>query len=428
MRVLWFTNTLMPDACLAMGLPPVSIGGWMPALLQAFRKYFPNIEFVVLTTNRMHRRVIVDNVTYVTFGDPRKMVFDNDIPSDLEKEIQKLVDEFNPDLIHVHGTENFYARLNSFVLCNKPVLISLQGLINGYSQHYNGNLTPTDLLPFRTLRNRAFHDGVFENQEKWILKRSVQEKKSLSMHSYYAGRTNWDRAWLMAFNPSSTYYHLDEIIRSEFYGATRDPLNILPYSIYCSAAASYPLKGLHWLIRATAILKKKFPAIQIRIANAQRILSKPKGFVGYLKKNDYAVYLRDLISKLGLNENVIGLPQLAADEVKKELEKAHAFCLPSLCENSPNSLGEAMLVGVPCVANYVGGIPDMLENEKEGILCPAADSAVLAKALERIFVDEKFSARLAFNAQQTARERHDPYRIVKQTKNIYESIVNEFRG
>jgi L-malate glycosyltransferase len=423
MRILWFTNILLPPAAKAMNQGVVSTGGWMLAELQALRKFAPAVEFVVLTTSKEHGRVVVDNVTYVTFGDPARTIFAGAVPAALATRVQQLIREFDPDLIHIHGTEDFYARLDPKILCDKPVLVSLQGIINGLSPHYNGNLTPGELAPFRTLRNTLFRDGVFEHQQKWLSSRSEQERLSLTRHRHYNGRTAFDRAWLRAFNPRANYYHLDRAMREEFFAVQRDPLAIRRHSVYCSAAAGYPLKGLHWLLRAAAILKPKFPDIQIRVANAQRTLAAPKGLLARLKDSDYPAYLRDLIRELDLGDNVVALPRIQAAEVAEELRQAHVFCLPSLCENSPNSLGEAMLAGTPSVAFHVGGVPSMLQHDREGLLCPAADPAALADAIGRLFADDKLAGELAANARRRAQHRHDPQRVATEAYKIYETVL-----
>lgn len=428
MRVLWFTNALLPPAAKAMNLHVIATGGWMLAELQALRQCAPDIEFFIITTHKYHGRVTIDNVTYVTFGDPPKTVFSDSVPVAIAKQVKQLIREFNPDLIHIHGTEEFYARLNPEWLCNKPVLVSLQGIINGLYTHYDGSLSPGELMPFRTMRNAIFRDGVFDIQKKWFLTRSAQERISLSRHRHYSGRTAFDKSWLKAFNTKAAYYHLDRIIRSEFYTSKRNLFDIRRHSIYCSAAAGYPLKGLHWLLRAAAILKPKYPDIQIRVANAQKTLAVPKGLVAWLKDDDYRAYLRHLIRKLGLQDNIIALPRLFATDVVKELRQAHLFCLPSLCENSPNSLAEAMLVGTPSVALYVGGVPSMLAHGKEGLLCPPADPAALADAIEKLFADDHLAEELAANAHKTALYRHDPLRIGTEAYHIYKTVLKAEKG
>jgi glycosyltransferase involved in cell wall biosynthesis len=176
-------------------------------------------------------------------------------------------------------------------------------------------------------------------------------------------------------------------------------------------------------------LKKIYPSISLRIAAALPRLSAQKSLVDHLKDDGYAAYLRHLIKKLGVSDNVVLLPSLRAEEVAEELATAHLFCLPSLCENSPNSLGEAMLVGTPAIATYVGGVPSMLKHMEEALLCPSADEAALAAAIVTLFENDDLAETLASNAREVALQRHDGKRNAKETLNVYHKIMkrcNEF--
>lgn len=81
-----------------------------------------------------------------------------------------------------------------------------------------------------------------------------------------------------------------------------------------------------------------------------------------LKISGYGKYLRDLIYKNGLEDKVTVLGSLSDVQMKEAYLRSHVFACPSALENSPNSLGEAMLLGLPCVASRTGGIPDMAED------------------------------------------------------------------
>lgn len=76
---------------------------------------------------------------------------------------------------------------------------------------------------------------------------------------------------------------------------------------------------------------------------------------------------------------------LSADEMKQLLLESNVFVCPSSIENSPNSLGEAMILGVPCVASDVGGISDMLTHNEEGFLYPFDDSYKMAFYIRKTF-------------------------------------------
>ncbi len=82
-----------------------------------------------------------------------------------------------------------------------------------------------------------------------------------------------------------------------------------------------------------------------------------------------------------------------------------------------------MMVGVPCVASYAGGIPSLLQHECSGLLFSPGDAYSLAGMIARLFREPALAKKLATNARITAQERHDPQRIAKEIGNIYSSII-----
>ena len=74
------------------------------------------------------------------------------------------------------------------------------------------------------------------------------------------------------------------------------------------------------------------------------------------------------IKKYHLQNKVIFTGPLNESKMRQRYLDAHVFVSPSLIENSPNSLGEAMILGVPSISSYVGGVPDMIKDKKEGFL------------------------------------------------------------
>ena len=106
--------------------------------------------------------------------------------------------------------------------------------------------------------------------------------------------------------------------------------------------------------------------------------------------------------------------------------EADAFLLPSGCENSPNSLGEAMLLGLPCVASAVGGIPSMLANGTEGLLYgDALDADALARAVLQVLHSPDGGAAMGRAARARALQTHDAARNAADLLHIYESILQE---
>ena len=99
----------------------------------------------------------------------------------------------------------------------------------------------------------------------------------------------------------------------------------------------------------------------------------------------YQTWCKQLIRRLGLADHVQYTGPLDAAAMRQAYLDADLFLLPSYSENSPNSLGEAMLLGLPCVASAVGGIPSMLANGTEGLLYgDALDADALARAVLQV--------------------------------------------
>ena len=101
------------------------------------------------------------------------------------------------------------------------------------------------------------------------------------------------------------------------------------------------------------------------------------------------------------------------------------YLLCSSIENSPNSLGEAMLLGMPCVAADMGGVSSMLEHGREGLLYPADDPAALAQAILSLLDDPARAAALGEAAHERAVRTHDPARNAADLLSIYETICGQ---
>jgi glycosyltransferase involved in cell wall biosynthesis len=415
--VLWFVNLLLPSAARALGDPEPVYGGWLESLLKALSASEPTAEVCVVCEYGRPLDLRIGNVRYVALPAKESL-------GKKSCEISRIVSEFSPDVVHIHGTEHYYASLPDEVFAGKPVLVSLQGIINGCTPHYNGGLAPFELRPFfHPLRGLLRRDNVYQVQEDWFRKRSVTEIQSIRARRYFAGRTDWDRMWVKAINPSAQYFHVDEVLRPEFYQATRTGCQVRRHSIYCGGAAVYPMKGLHGLLRAIMIVRNKYPDVQVRVANALISLKRPTGVRGWLSDSQYRRYLRSQIERSGLAENLVTLPPLSAAECVRELQQAQVFVLPSLCENSPNALCEAMMVGTPSIAMYAGGIPSILAHGVEGLLCQPGDPAVLADAIDRYFASDAFSSKCAVDASLRARLRHEPSAIAARSFKIYKHVI-----
>lgn len=425
MKILWLSAGLLPDACRALGRGVQVTGGWVDSQLQALLSNDGGEnQYFMLSFDYRKCDIQLGRVHHRSFGEIRGITYGKSVPSFVEKQAHDAIKEFSPDVIHIHGSEYFYGRMNPSVYCGAPTIVSIQGILTPYTAVMTGNLVPHQMFWHQfNLKRFRYNSTVFNDQKYWERMRVPQEKLVFKSHKNFMGRTDWDRAWAFALQPEARYFHVNETLRAPFYTQTiRDEKKVVKHTIYCSAAAGYSLKGAHILFEAVSFLKRKYPDVQVRVCAAQKLNGR-RSLSTILHDDQYGSYLRKLIRDLDIEQNVVGLPSLSAEEVAAELERAEVFVLPSFCENSPNSLGEAQLIGTPAIATYVGGTPSILRDGIDGRLVQAGDSAILAGAIDDYFLHPDLARTYACEARALAVMRHSPAFNAQDTMRAYEAIA-----
>jgi glycosyltransferase involved in cell wall biosynthesis len=112
------------------------------------------------------------------------------------------------------------------------------------------------------------------------------------------------------------------------------------------------------------------------------------------------------------------------EKLKTRLREATLLALPSLEDNCPMTVLEAMAAGVPVVAANVGGVPDLIADGQTGLLCDPVDAASMAGAVEKILTQPEFARTLASSANQSAHERFHPSAIARRHLEIYREVLN----
>ena len=130
-----------------------------------------------------------------------------------------------------------------------------------------------------------------------------------------------------------------------------------------------------------------------------------------------------MIKKYGLQNNIEYLGVLSEIEMRNQYLNSHVFVCPSSIENSPNSLGESQILGVPCISSYVGGTPDMIQHHKTGFLYRFEEVEMLAQYLKHIFLNDDMASEISTNGIEVATSRHDRKTNCVNLKNIYNKII-----
>ena len=341
-----------------------------------------------------------------------------------EKMIQAVCDiltRLQPDVFQIFGTE-FSNYLGAGLAAQRAGVLDktavwIQGVCKKIGEHYCDGLPGREIRRF-TFRDLLRLDNIYLQKQKF-LQRADNEARLLKLAGHAIGRTAWDRACVAEIAPGTTYHHCSEMLRSAFYANTWDRQQCVSYRLFM-CQSDYPIKGLHVLLRALPRILEQYPQTVLYISGEN--LLEQNGVRGTLAKQSYAVYLQKLIRAWNLHDHIVFTGYLTAQEMVDQYRSAHVYILPSMVENSPNSLGEAMMLGMPCVAASTGGIPSMLENDREGILYDRTDEAALAAAVIKMFSDDNLAMMLGRNARSRACSTHDPKLAMDTLLRIYDEI------
>ena len=417
MRILWTVNVIFPYPAHEMGLKSNPYGGWLIGLFNKIRDY-NNIELCIITSykGKNLKKFKENNIIYylIPCYNPKKET------RKLINYCKKIYEEFKPDLIHIHGTEYVYGEIMQQISNNSKNIVSIQGLTSICSNFYMANLRVSDIKKNFTIRN--FIKGDIIKEQKNFLKSGKMEKNIINNSTAVIGRTTWDYANSAEFIKGKKYYLCNESLRDEFYNKVWDINKIEKHSIYISQGG-YSIKGLHIMLEALNILKNKYPDIKLYIAGKN--IFQCNSIIDYIKYSNYQKIISKMIKKYNLKEYIEFTGLLSAEQVVDRLSKSNVFVQASSIENSSNALGEAMLIGMPCVASYVGGTPDMLKDKDEGLLYPFGDYGLLAHYISKVFDNDEIALNLGEQAQKHAQKTHNRDNNAKTIMKIYNDIINE---
>ena len=415
MRILWIINSPLPEISIELKLESQA-KGWISSLATALLEKKQDIELGVASfyNGKVLKEFQRDRIAHFLLPESLRFKLNKDNDSIWET-VKK---RFNPDVIHIHGSENFYSF--SFIKeCGaEKVVLSIQGLVSVYEKYYFGGISRMYMTKYTTLRDIVRFDTLFK-QRRNMRKRGKYEKCLISLVDHVIGRTSWDLAHTWAINKNVQYHFCNETLRQSFYKKRWKLEECNKYSIFVSQA-HYPIKGFHQMVKAMPLVLQKFPSTKVYVAGYNFFSNKG------LKISGYGSYINSLIKRLNLSGVIEFTGYLSEEEICQQFLNSHVSVCPSAIENSPNSIGEAQLLGVPCISSYVGGIADMITHEVDGLLYRYEETEMLAQFICRIFSDNKFAQTLSSNGIKTGSKRHDKTNNVNELLKIYTRISESF--
>lgn len=415
MKLLWLCNSAPGVVRSHIAGKPVGAVNWVDHVLSGLRSRGMTVR--ILFRGSGGEGTLEDGCSYASFPAEVPYVYR---PA-LEEAFRKELRGFRPDVIHSWGVEYDHA-LAMVNAAEKEgylpkMVASIQGLCGFLAEHYTDGL-PEAVVKSCTFRDLIRKDNIAAQKEKFIL-RGQMEAAAVGKLSHVIGRTEWDREKTALMHPGVNYHFCNETLREEFYTGRWKYETCQKHRIFASSC-SYPIKGFHYLLEAFAKVKEAYPDATLTVTGRTFL---PGDFKSKLRMGSYEAYLAKMTRKYHLEDSIIFLGDLSAEQMKNAYLDANVFVLPSTMENSPNSLGEAMLLGVPCAAHDVGGVRNLMVDKTEGLICAPGDVDALAQNIMELFAMEERAGGLGETARIHARKTHDPEKNLQDLMEIYQKLV-----
>ncbi|MBE5912919.1 MAG: glycosyltransferase family 4 protein [Pseudobutyrivibrio ruminis] len=408
LKVFWLCNIEPPIVTESFGGNINSFGGWLDS---TSRFISDKCDLTICYSNNVNVEGNTGAVEYFGFTEKNAV-----------GKLYNVLHKQQYDIYHIWGTEYKHSlecvKIIEELGCIDKCVVSIQGLVSVIRKHY------AEGVPYKIINRKMPVDYLFRTCIKDGIedfnKRAEYEIELLKRVRHVIGRTEWDKACVFQINKNLTYHKCNENLRSCFYEGQWSQESKTPYSIFASQC-SYPVKGFHYLLQAMPLILQEYPETQIVTTGYD--VTKNRG-ISRLKLASYQEYLLHLIDKYDLENHIKFRGLLSAEEMKEEYLRANVFVSSSTIENSSNSICEAMMLGCPIVASYVGGTMDLLDHGKEGYLYQSSSVEMLANYVIDIFSDTKRTNYISKNSVQKARNTHDRIinneKLIKIYKEIYE--------
>jgi len=409
MKVLWFTNT--PSLAESALQTTVASGGWIKSLEQTIR------DTVQLSVAFYHTAAkepfTIANTTYYPilsgrkglWGKIRQRAFHElEQRSDTERFLE-IIRRVQPDLIHIHGSEGPFGLVAR--LTNIPVVISIQGIVSVCAKKYFSGISRQQAF-FHEPPKRRLLLNTYTNQYKRFTRQALREEEILAAARHLIGRTEWDRRVTSVLSPDAQYYHLDEVLRDGFYQHEWS-VSVQGNPKLFTTTGPNLFKGLETLLFCSSLLDGR---------NVQYTW-----YVAGISANDQLVKLALSALRIPLSPNIVFTGVLREQELIGHLLESNLYIGISHIENSPNSLCEALILGVPCISTFAGGTSSLLEDRKEGLLVQDGDSYSMAGAILEQLKAPEAAAAMGRAARHRALERHNPETIRENLLHTYRTII-----
>ena len=291
--------------------------------------------------------------------------------------VRKKLREIKPDIVHGQGTERDCA---------------LNAVFSGY---------PNVLTLHGNMRLVAKVNGAKPLSFLWITSRleSLALKKThavicISNHTQHAVKNVVPQTWIVPNAVDSTFFDI----------TSDQSFSDIPTGICIGTICHH--KNQNTLIQSLD-----------KISNSRKLRMI---FAGNVANDSYGLEFKKLIKNRPWCEHVGFMDR---ENIKKNLRKSTFLVLPSIEDNCPMVILEAMAAGIPVVASNIGGIPDLIVHGSTGFLCDPSRPEEFCQSISQILGSQQMKKSIASEAKHVAQKRFHPLVIAKEHLRIYRQVI-----
>ena len=403
MRVLWFSPT---GGLFGHGvMHGYNGGGWIEGLQMALvDQQGIDLGIAFLTKGNFEFKIKESNTIYYPIHiSMQDKIWGNMVDGVFKYKnfVLSIINDFKPDLIHLFGTEQWFSYIPAITYI--PCVVHLQGLVAPIKNAY----LPVGMneRDYSGLGLTFLFNYLRGNARKYKQVESIAWNCSIA----FLGRTAFDHNVSDLLSGGKQYFHIDEILRAPFYNSSKwqfkDNNTVQILSII--TPASY--KGLDVVLKTSQVLKK-------------HDINFIWNIVGLSEDHKFTKKFEKFYKISGRDNNIAFHGFKSSKELVNMLLGCSLYVHPSYIDNSPNSICEAQMLGVPVLACNVGGVSSLIENNVTGWLVPSNgvyEIAYFIKHYKELNCNE-----ISLNEIKFAGIRHNKEKIVANLMTAYKEISN----
>lgn len=405
MKILWLSSVQLTDE------KKLISGTWIPGLLSLLKAHYPDLAIVNITKGWVSHPVKVENELLCEWLLPET----NRMSKKVIKQINDIINQEDPDIIQVWGTEDIWGLFPFQELCSGiPVILEIQGILASVSEEYYGGLTPMELLKCWNIKEFLKPSSSLPAIRRLYSRNVGRETQILRKFSNIGVQSVWSASVVRTINSTAKLYKSGIALRSAFYESPKwQSSDNSAIKIFSTALMGQPLKGAYTLFKAFAIVRQRFPKAQLILAGANESGIRRSGFCRMLTRFAKEHKFWDSVHQLG---------PLSAEQLAEQYRSASVFVNPSNWESYSVVTAEAMYIGCPTVASYAGAMPELGINGSI-LYFPKGDFRICASHVIEIIEHRNLALDMSDKSQLIGRERQDCVRIAHGQMNTYLQLI-----